>query len=1836
MGTRTVVALSSLAILAVAAGIYVLSGPAHAPSAATSGSWAVEDRHAAIERSVLDAARRQIAEHADGTANNVAARPAPRPRLADDEVVDSEGAYAGNAPALPHGYSFSIAPESMAQAPYRAPSLDATPSVDDSLDWLFAAGAAKSVSSTGAQLQRDWVFGWVRLAHGASRRAVDSALKPLGIEVLGASGRLLRAELPVDEASLSAALGLDAVAGIGVVPAKRKVPAEFAARVRVTPLRQVPVVVTLMDDDPQGRWRRTLQALGAVVGRFDADVRAYAANVDAAALDAIVATDFVLAVEPMPLYQVAHDTAVPAMGADAVRVHAQAPGLFRGMAGASVPIGVMDSGLNTNHLDIAMHRQSICGTNFFDEEGAQKIEDADLWVDEDGHGTHVTGTIAGNGFVTAKYAGMAPGVAHIRFAKVLGRLGYGFGEGIRRGMDFLARPTACGGSEAVKPLVVNMSLALSNRWWQGRGTGERKLDAIVWAHRQLYVVAQSNDNIHGFSNFGAAKNSLSVGAIHDSGELAGFSSWGPTFDGRLAPQVVATGVDVYSAAGNGSRGGYVASSGTSMASPAVAGVAALVMDAVAGYREQPALTRARLMASAIKPAAWLDAPLAFPSTNSGGPGLLQMQYGLGKASARTSVLQRTRRDGWVNRAVSLTLRNDSYGFRDIEVPAGASQLTIVLTWDEPPADTIGSTVLNDLDLWLDQGADCAEAACGEHSSISRRDNVEWIIVRDPAPGTYRVRVVPHRVYTAPPRAGLAWTVVRGASTPNLRLAVDEVRPMGERRFQVALSLSADAYVAAGAQIAQDACRVEDGASEEAQNTCSPNSRISLVTAEDGVENSPPPTTSVDSAWLGEVGVGERQRVEYDVDMSDTPSAARLYFTASAWNAHGATASVPIPASADLSDAGEPPAEVPSPANDDFAAAERLDGATGSVASDLLATTFEPGEPLPVPYSDRRPSGSVWYTWQAPANGAVHFRVSPTDGAASDGAGQIDVLQGPQGHGLAGLTQLASREWGVSFFADQGETYWIRVSHLSANDAHPFMLRWSQGPRPANDDFMAATRLRGREGETTGHNVGATLQPYEQFGRLAATVWYRWTAPEDGAWRFATDSNESKVLVFTGSGLDSLRLVSGQPEGDQFVPVKAGAEYRIAVAARNAFASGRDFRLEWQPAEREEGNDDFAHATELTGATGEESVFVGDSVEPDEPEQSGVRTRWWAWTAPASGRFVWRLTNTASNELLVAVFAPSDAEAPASDVAPAIETLQLLASTAPRITATELGFDAVEGRRYWISVGFHADDLAAFNVLGDATLEWGEAPANDILALAAPLVGSSGSATVSNHWGSLEQGESSGALGHSSLWWEFTPDATGWYRFHVDDAPSASLGAYRASGVGLDGLELVARSHGGWRSPDEEDAVSALFHAAEGSRYVIRLGTRGEEAGAESTLRWAPADAPAWLRYVGRLPASALGLANEALDAVPAMAFEDRGSALYLGSSQGLHVLRRDQDAGTLGPVRVLEMGRPDGLLWDAHRTRLYAYANCAWRQLAPRGDSRTELRDEGALDVSGDDSPDCDVRRVFLDPSGAFLHRAETWGLHVYALDDAGLSLVQSVEFDNNVKDALISGDGEHIYVLADRAALRLFRRDVDDGTLAGAGEINLAMEEYSDIEFSAIERIADAANAYLVALKYDSTVLAYDLSAGGAAPLHVDTLDALVGVVNADWNRGGKCSVGAPRLGALALDVFCQDSAFSAAVRRADEASVLAATDYVANAQADRFNNYIPQFTPQVLVTSPDGRHAYVYAEGDILIFERVGNRPPATQAAAAPPSAQQPLALDAAPARAGSPRSTAQRKSG
>ena len=230
-----------------------------------------------------------------------------------------------------------------------------------------------------------------------------------GADIVGAAGSLIRARLPGDKTRLGAISALSEVDGIGATPAEAKLRAVAQEMSAIPAHEQVPVFVTLMTGDPDGRWRRALEGLGAVVGHFDPAIRVYAANATRDVLQDIALADFVMAIEPVGIVQAAHDTAVPAMGVDALRMYEGSPGIFSGVGGAPVPIAVMDSGLNVNHLDISSNRRSICGANFVYYDPL--VDDEDLWVDAGMHGTHVTGTMVGNGAVQPRYAGMAPLVA---------------------------------------------------------------------------------------------------------------------------------------------------------------------------------------------------------------------------------------------------------------------------------------------------------------------------------------------------------------------------------------------------------------------------------------------------------------------------------------------------------------------------------------------------------------------------------------------------------------------------------------------------------------------------------------------------------------------------------------------------------------------------------------------------------------------------------------------------------------------------------------------------------------------------------------------------------------------------------------------------------------------------------------------------------------------------------------------------------------------------------------------------------------------------------------------------------------------------------------------------------------------------------------------------------------------------------------------------------------------------------------------------------------------------------------------------------------------------------
>lgn len=1796
--------LGSVGVLALVAVWWLTAPPTPSDPSGDESEQAEAAEDVAVEQAKTAIAQIE-AESATGSVGH-----APQERIeAPPGFVPVDGSNAQATPTLPAGFEVTAFHGEMSKA--RMTALDAAELPDALAELSWLAGGADGLAAQAMASGRDWTFGWVAIDPDADFAAIGQRLEEIGAEVLGRSGRLLRARLPGKIARLDAIAALAGVSGLGSTPLEAKLPAPRDPNTGFHAVDGlVPTFVTLMAGDPDGRWRQALTDLGGVVGAFDPAIRMYAANFPSTVLETVAAADFVMSVEPVRVVKAAHSTAVPAMGADALRTYDASSALFSGIGGGSVPIGVMDSGLNIRHEDIGTGRRSICGANFatffafFNRE-----EDQDLWVDSGLHGTHVTGTFVGNGTGGAQHAGMAPLVQDIRFAKVLTSIGAGSMVGILRGMDYLGEETTCGPevTPALRPLVVNMSLSVNFPEWDGKSAGERKLDATVWNNRQLYVVSQANGGFISYGNFPSAKNSLAVGAVEDGGDLANFSSHGPTADGRLKPQVVGTGVAVYSARGEGRRSGYVRFNGTSMASPAVAGVAALVMDAEPAYREQPAAVRARLMASAIRPDAFLDDVTQFPLHNGGGPGPLQHRYGLGKVSARTSVLNRDEADGWFGGAAVVEVGDGEYGYRDIEVPAGASRLDIVMTWDERPADTVVSTVLNDLDLWVDRDADCAASqpgACGEAASRSTKDNVEWLILRDPLPGTYRLKVVPKYARTDTPRAAVAWTVIRGPSTPQLAVstaptvAADPGRP-----FEVETTVTTDGYVAAGTTLRVD-CRGEAGICERVELLAL---KASGVAREDAVSRTLD-GESGDAIALGEVAVGEQQTVK--LVFKDYPSAARfrLFLTASAWNAASASTSVDVVVGEP--DAPATPASA-APGNDNFAAASELTGDSGSLDFDLLLATPDPGEPTFTQAllddsgrfeSQRRPR-SLWYRWTSPMTGLVRFAIPGSGDGIGDDV-QLDVFEA-HGLGMQDLEHIGVKfGGGLTFAAQRGQTYVVRLgitrAQLFEYDAEgeepvsrrailPLSLHWQRASLPANDNFELAAEIAGESGEHAGSNLSATEQAGERLQPMAASTWHRWTAPTDGDYGFRIDRRHLNVTAFTGTALDQLRLVSGEPGERAVFPARAGEVYTIAVAAHNAFSSGSDYVLSWGPEQRGFGtNDDMANAEPMLGAPAFFHFALADlaaaTVEPGEPVESGVRTAWWTWTAPLSSRYTWRATALFSETLAVSVVEVGDS------------LVALGESSADRQTEQLVSFDGVAGRRYLISAGLPTDRGFDPTTAGPISFEWGPTPANDELATAGVMAGVSGTVLGSNQFATVSGDEPvGGLLGDSSVWWTWDVPETRWYRVSLADRFGASIvSAFEMHADGSLAPEPVAVSR---RLPDP----ILVFRAEAGERYALRVGTDGTASGSEFALNWAPNGSPTWLRYAGAVADGDVDPGGNILDlgSPDSIALNDDGSELYVATESGLQVYARRAATGALSHVQTLD-GVDDSavLFWDAPASAVIAVA-CSGVQrfaVAETGglDAATEIA--GVVPCIGGELPPGTVLR---DASGTFVHFVGAFGIVTLRFneDRTGVELAGGVPIFGITAAALGSTD-EFLYVATEQG-LQVFLRDVATAALAPVAA------HQTDMPLTLLH--AERTGRYLFGVTEERGVAAFDLADPTAPTLVAQSagieseFDPFIDLSEPPTSFVGfgqpECTLADTRQRTMTIDVLCRDLALSR--RLMPGVPTLRQEELLHPGGVDAFDNNLPFFRlDRGLAATPDGRHIYASAPRGIMILERAGSR--------------------------------------
>ena len=249
--------------------------------------------------------------------------------------------------------------------------------------------------------------------------------------------------------------------------------------------------------------------------------------------------------------------------------------------GKGVGVAVIDTGVSP-HYDLVKPMNRIVAFK-------DLLANRDIPYDDDGHGTHVAGIIAGNGYTSCKYTGTAP-CANIIAIKALDESGNGSESDILAALQWIVN-----NGRFFNIRVINLSLGIKVEPPYDDDPLIKGANAAVRCGYS--VVTAAGNNAPGkctINSPGTSPLVVTVGAVdlthcEDGGEIkvANFSSRGPTLSGDAKPDLVAPGVEICSLDGKNPKG-YAVQSGTSMAAPVVSGVAACL------YAMRPELTPAQI------------------------------------------------------------------------------------------------------------------------------------------------------------------------------------------------------------------------------------------------------------------------------------------------------------------------------------------------------------------------------------------------------------------------------------------------------------------------------------------------------------------------------------------------------------------------------------------------------------------------------------------------------------------------------------------------------------------------------------------------------------------------------------------------------------------------------------------------------------------------------------------------------------------------------------------------------------------------------------------------------------------------------------------------------------------------------------------------------------------------------------------------------------------------------------------------------------------------------------------------------------------------------------------
>lgn len=399
----------------------------------------------------------------------------------------------------------------------------------------------------------------------------------------------------------------------------------------------------------------------------------------------------------------------------------------RALLGAGVQVGVFDGDVE-HHIDFG---------------DRVHIQESEMPVSSNnGHGIHVTGTMAGAGVLDPLARGVAPKATMYtyNFSVMSNRLS------VAEKMLQAVQHFNINITQNSYGVAVGKYCKYYDKFSYNGMEPSWETDYITNLHPTLlHVYSVGNDRKqedncgHPYgSSTKRSKNALYVGALNADESMSEYSSWGPMDDGRLLPTVVALGTNVYSTR---QRNSYDLGTGSSMACPSVSGAAILLTER---YRQLNDMT--------LPLEALLRGAIANTAKDMGATGP-DYQYGYGLIDASKAV--QTLEQRWY---VTNTLRAGApSATHTIKVPSNVAALKVMLVW----TDTVSSkqyrygeaALINDLDLAVTHGGATTKpwvlnSSKPDAPAVRGEDhvnNMEQVTIDNPTAGDYEVKITPRTI-----------------------------------------------------------------------------------------------------------------------------------------------------------------------------------------------------------------------------------------------------------------------------------------------------------------------------------------------------------------------------------------------------------------------------------------------------------------------------------------------------------------------------------------------------------------------------------------------------------------------------------------------------------------------------------------------------------------------------------------------------------------------------------------------------------------------------------------------------------------------------------------------------------------------------------------------------------------------------------------------------------------------------------------------------------------------------------------------------------------------------------